>query len=58
MFIFWDICYLFQTMQNELFGRLTEVPGLNISNLNATSLCEVILYGHSELNVLANRILT
>ena len=51
--------HLFQAMWNELFGQLSEVPGLKISNLSATVciICEVILYGSSELNVLANRLL-
>ena len=50
-------CHLFQAMRNELFGRLSEVPGPKISNLSATEICELILYGSSELNVLANRLL-
>ena len=43
-------------MRNELFGQLSEVPGLITSNLDAKALCEVILYGSSKLNVLANRL--
>ena len=50
-------CHLFQAMRNKLFGQLSEVPGLKISNLLATEICELILYGSSELNVLANRLL-
>ena len=49
-------CHLFQTMSNEIFGQFSKVPGLNISNLAAKTLCKVMLYGSSKLNVLANRL--
>ena len=50
-------CHLFQAMRSELFGQLSEVPGFKISNLLAKEICELILYGSSELKLLANRLL-
>ena len=44
-------------MQIKLFGQLSKVPGLIISNLDATALCEVILYRSSEFNSFANGLL-
>ena len=50
-------CHLFSTMRIDLFGQLTDIPGLDITNLESNALCELLLFGSSQLNVMANRII-
>ena len=44
-------------MRCDLFGQLSEIPGLDISNYDSKSLCALLLYGSPLLNIIANRII-
>ena len=50
-------CHLFSPMRIDLFGQLTDIPGLNITNLDSNALCDLLLFGSSQLNIMANRII-
>ena len=50
-------CHLFSPMRIDLFGQLTDIPGLNIMNLDSNALCDLLLFGSSQLNIMANRII-
>ena len=45
------------TMRIDLFGQLTDIPGLDITNLESNALCELLLLGSSQLNIMGNRII-
>ena len=52
------LCYhLFRKISNEVSGQLSQVPGCNISDLEAKARCEVLIHGISKLNMLVNRLL-
>ena len=50
-------CPLYDIMRCDLFGQLSEIPGLDISNYDSKSLCTLLLYGSPLLNIIANRII-
>ena len=50
-------CLLYDIMRCDLLGQLSEIPGIDISNHDSNSLCTLLLYGSSLLNVIANRII-
>ena len=50
-------CHLFSPMRMDLLGQLTDIPGLDIRNLDSNALCDLLLFGSSQLNIVANRII-
>ena len=50
-------CPQFDLMRADLFSQLADVPGLDITSMDSKDLCELLLYGTSELNVVENRII-
>ena len=44
-------------MRRDLFGQLTDIPGLDSTNLDSIALCNLFLFGSPQLNVVANRII-
>ena len=44
-------------MRIDLLGQLTDIPGLDITNLDSNALCDRLLFGSSQLNIVANRII-
>ena len=48
---------MFLPMRIDLFGQLFDIPGLDIMNLDSNALCKLFLFGSSQLNVVANRII-
>ena len=47
-------CPQFHLMRQNLFGQLYHIPGL-ILNLDDKPLCELLLFGDTQLNVASNR---
>ena len=50
-------CPQFDLMRTDLFSQLADVPGLDITSMDSKNLCELLLYGTSDLNVVENRII-
>ena len=48
-------CSQFDLMLTDLFSQLADVPGLDITSMDSKDLCELLLYGNSNLNVAENR---
>ena len=47
-------CLQFHLMRQNLFGQLSDIPGL-ILNIGDKPLCELHLFGDPQLNVVSNR---
>ena len=43
-------------MRIDLLRKLSDIPGLDVSKLNAKELCEMLLYGNTHLSIIDNRI--
>ena len=50
-------CHFFEEARRDLLGSLSDNPGLNITELDAPSLCHLILFGNPDLTQIANRII-
>ena len=42
-------------LREDLFGTVTEVSGTDIANLDSETLCNLLLYGSSNMNMIDNR---
>ena len=49
-------CRHFDVMRQDLFERLSEIPGLKI-DVDDKPLCDLLLFGDSENSVIINRII-
>ena len=49
-------CPQFDSMRQDLFDRLSEIPGLNI-DLDDKPLCDLLLFGDLKNSVIINRII-
>ena len=43
-------CPLLQKMRNDLFHRLSEIPGVELDTFSSESICELLLFGNSQFN--------
>ena len=50
-------CHRFYEMLCDLFGQLSEIPGLDLTNIDSVALCELFLYGNLQLTIIDNRII-
>ena len=50
-------CPLYDQMRNDLFDQLSEIPGLELDNLNSEALCELLLFGNPRFNNIANKLI-
>ena len=50
-------CHFFEEARRDLLGSLSDIPGLNIAELDTPSLCHLILFGNPDLTQIANRII-
>ena len=50
-------CPLFEPMRRDLLGQLSDIPGIDITSLDSKSLCQLLLFGSTNLTVVANRII-
>ena len=49
-------CPRFEMMLNDLLGQLSDVPGIDITSMDSKSLCQLLLFGCTNLTVVENRI--
>ena len=49
-------CHQFDLMRRDLFRQLI-IPGLDINELDSDALCNLLLFGSKDLNVVENRII-
>ena len=47
----------FDVMRPDVLGRLSEIPGLDLTNMDSKALCELLLFGSAQLTIIANRII-
>ena len=47
----------YDSLRSDLFSQLADVPGLNIARMKTRELYELLLYGDSKMNLIANRII-
>jgi hypothetical protein len=47
----------FGVMRRDVLGRLSEIPGLDLTNMDSKALCELLLFGSPQLTIIANRII-
>ena len=50
-------CPQFDLMCTDLFGQLSEIPALDINDMDTTALRDLLLYGSSRLNIISNRMI-
>ncbi len=50
-------CHRFRVMRRDLLGQLSEVPGLDLTNMDSKALCELLLYGSPQFTIIDNRII-
>ena len=50
-------CHRFHEMRIDLLGQFSEVPGLDLTNMDSKALCELLLYGSPQLTIIDNRII-
>ena len=50
-------CHFFEEARRDLLGSLSDIPGLNIAELDSPSLCHLILFGNPDLTQIANRMI-
>ena len=50
-------CRLFSPTRIDLLGQLTDILGLNVTNFDSNTLCNLLLFESPQLNIVANRII-
>ena len=50
-------CHRFHEMRSDLLGQLSEIPGLDLTNMDSKALCELLLYRSPQLTIIDNRII-
>ena len=50
-------CHLLHEMRIDLLGQLSEIPGLDLINMDSKALCELLLYGSPQITIIDNRII-
>ena len=45
-------CPLYDLMRDDLLGHLSEIPGLEPTNISSKALCDLLLFGNEDLTVL------
>ena len=50
-------CHQFDIMRRELFGQLSDIPGLDLVKMGPVTLCELLLYRSPRLTVIENRLI-
>jgi len=44
-------------MRDDLLGRLSEIPGLELGNQSSQALCELLIFGNPHINNIANKLI-
>ena len=50
-------CPLFELQRTDLLGQLGDLPGIDIDSLDSKTICELLLFGRPNANVIVNRII-
>ena len=50
-------CPLFELQRTDLLGQLGDLPGIDIDSLDSKTICELLLFGSLNANVIVNRII-
>ena len=50
-------CPRYNELREDLFGTVTEVSGIDVANLDSETLCNLLLYGSSNMNMIDNRMI-
>ena len=50
-------CPLFELQRTDLLGQLGDLLGIDIDSLDSTTICELLLVGRPNANVIVNRII-
>lgn len=50
-------CPLFELQRRDLLGQLGDLPGIDIESLDSKTICELLLFGSPNVNVIVNRII-
>ena len=50
-------CHRFHMMRRDLLSQLSEIPGIDLTNMDSKALCELLLYGSPKLTITDNRII-
>ena len=50
-------CPLLELQRRDLLGQLEDLPGIDIVSLDSETICELLLFGSPNLNVIVNRII-
>ena len=50
-------CPLFELQRRDLLGQLEDLPGIDIESLDSKTICELLLFGSPNVNVIVNRII-
>ena len=50
-------CQQFDLIRTDLFGQLSELPALDLNDMNTKALCRLLLYGSPYLNIITNRMI-
>ena len=48
---------LFELQRRDLLGQRGDLPGIDIVSLDSETICELLLFGSRNLNVIMNRII-
>ena len=50
-------CHRCHEMRCDLLNRLSEIPGLDLANMDSKALCELLPYGSPQLTIIDNRMI-
>ena len=50
-------CPLFELQRRDPLGQLRDLPGIEIVSLDSETICELLLFGSPNLNVIVNRMI-
>ena len=48
---------LYVILRQDLFGRLSDIDGFNIADVNMKDLCPLLLFGDRNLGTVTNRVI-
>ena len=50
-------CPIFEEARRDLIGSLSDIPGVDLAELDTQSLCHLLLFGNPGLTLMANRLI-
>ena len=48
---------MYDQRRNDLLDQISEIPRLELDNLNSEALCKLLLYGNPRFNNIANKLI-